>query len=97
MDTNKTEKYIYHLESLLQGYNNAAHSSIGTTPNIAWNDRSKHPPIRERLQKYYNKFTKKMPRFKVGDVVRIKLLPKSPFPKDMMSKTIKNFLKLLMF
>ena len=81
MDTNKTEKYINHLESLLQGYNNAVHSSIGTTPNIAWNDRSKHPQIRERLQKYYNKFTKKMPRFKVGDVVRIKLLPKSSFSK----------------
>ena len=30
MDANKTEKYINSLESLLEGYNNAKHSSIGT-------------------------------------------------------------------
>ena len=35
----------------------------------------------ERLQKYYNKFTKKSPRYNVRDVVRIKLLPKSSFSK----------------
>ena len=46
MDTNKTEKYINHLEYLLQGYNNAVHSSIGTTPNIPWSDISTHPQIR---------------------------------------------------
>ena len=30
---------------------------------------------------YYNKFTKIKPRFKIGDIVRIKLLPKSSFLK----------------
>ena len=81
MDTNKTETYVNHLESLLQGYNNTVHSSIGTTPNLAWNDRSSHPKIREKLQKYYNKFNKRKPKFKIGDIVRIKLLPKSSFSK----------------
>ena len=63
MDTNKTENYIPHLDSLLQGYNNSTHSTIGISPNLAWNDRSTHPQIRERLQKYYDKFRKRKPRF----------------------------------
>ena len=58
MDANKTEKYINSLESLLEGYNNAKHSSIGTSPDIAWNNKSIHPIIRERLKKYYNKLKK---------------------------------------
>lgn len=81
MDANKTENYIPHLDSLLHGYNNSTHSTIGISPNLAWNDKSTHPQIRERLQKYYNKFRKRKPRFKIGDVVRIKLLPKSSFSK----------------
>ena len=81
MDANKTEKYINSLESLLEGYNNAKHSSIGTSPDIAWNNKSIHPIIRERLQKYYNKFKKTKPKFNIGDTVRIKMLPKSSFHK----------------
>ena len=49
MDSNKTEKYLKYLEPLLEGYNNAVHSSIGTTPNISWNNKSTHPRIREKL------------------------------------------------
>ena len=81
MDANKTERYINHLDSLLQGYNNAKHSSIGITPNLAWSDKSTHSQIREKLQNYYDKFNKKKPRFKVKDIVRIKLLPKSAFSR----------------
>ena len=81
MDTNKTERYINSLEAILEGYNNAVHSSIGVSPNTAWNDRSTHPKIREKLQTYYDKFTKTKPRFRVGNIVRIKLLPKSSFHK----------------
>ena len=81
MDSNKTENYIDSLKSILEGYNNSTHSSIGLPPNIAWSDKSTHPRIREKLQIYYNKFTKIKPRFKVGDIVRIKLLPKSSFLK----------------
>ena len=81
MDSNKTENYIDSLASILEGYNNATHSSIGVPPNVAWNDKSTHPRIREKLQVYYNKFPKIKPRFKVGDIVRIKLLPKSSFLK----------------
>ena len=81
MDTYKTERYLDSLESLLEGYNNAKHSTIGISPNDAWNNKSTHPQIREKLQKYYSKFTKTKPRFKIGDIVRIKLLPKSSFSK----------------
>ena len=81
MDANKTEKYIDHLEKILKGYNESVHSSIGTSPNTTWNDKSIHPQIREKLQKYYDKFTKIKPKFKIGDIVRIKLLPKSSFHK----------------
>ena len=81
MDTYKTERYLDSLESLLEGYNNAKHSTIGISPNDAWNNKSTHVHIREKLQKYYNKFNKTKPRFKIGDIVRIKLLPKSSFVK----------------
>ena len=40
MDTNKTENYIPHLHSSLHGYNNSTHSTIGISPNLAWNDNS---------------------------------------------------------
>ena len=69
MNTNKTERYINSLEAILEGYNNAVHSSIGVSPNTAWNDRSTHPKIREKLQIYYDKFTKTKPRFRVGNIV----------------------------
>ena len=81
MDANKTEKYLNSLEILLEGYNNANHSSIGFSPNTAWNNKSVHPVIREKLQNYYDKFTKIKPKLKIGDTVRIKLLPKSSFHK----------------
>lgn len=81
MDTNKTERYIDSLGSILEGYNNSIHSSIGLSPNVAWNNKSTHPQIREKLQKYYDTFTKTKPRFKIRDIVRIKLLPKSSFLK----------------
>ena len=79
MDSNKTENYIDSLGSILEGYNNSTHSSIGLPPNIAWSDKSTHPRIREKLQVYYDKFTKIKPRFEIGDIVRIKFLPKSSF------------------
>ena len=43
MDASKTENYIPHLDSLLHGYNNSTHSTIGISPNLAWNDKSTHP------------------------------------------------------
>ena len=79
MDSNKTENYIDSLGSILEGYNNATHSSIGLPPNVAWMDKSTHPQIREKLQVYYNKFPKIKPRLIIGDIVRIKLLTKSSF------------------
>ena len=34
IDTNKTERYINSLESLLEGYNKSKHSLIGQPPNV---------------------------------------------------------------
>ena len=42
---------------------------------------STHPRIREKLQKYYDSFTKTKPKLVIGDIVRIKHLPKSSFHK----------------
>ena len=81
MDHFTTEKYITHLEQILEGYNNSNHSTIGVSPNVAWSDRSIHPLIREKLQLYYDKFKRKNPKFRVGDIIRIKLLHKSSFFK----------------
>ena len=77
--SNKTKNYMDSLGSNLEGYNNSTYFSIGLPPNIAWSDKSTHPQIREKLQVYNNKFIKIKPRFKIGDIVRIKLLPKSYF------------------
>ena len=88
MDTYKTERYLDSLESLLEGYNNAKHSTIGISPNDAWNNKSTHPQIREKLQKYYSKFTKTKPRFKIGDIVRIREC--SPFSKSKRWEVLTN-------
>ena len=69
MDANKTEKYLNSLEILLEGYNNANHSSINFSPNTAWNNKYVHPIIREKLQNYYDKSTKIKPKLKIGDTV----------------------------
>ena len=71
MDTNKSEKYLNSLEKLLEGYNNAEHPLIGTTPNIAWSNKVTQPRTRERFQNYYDKSTKTKPNLKIGDIVRI--------------------------
>ena len=81
MDQYKTEKYSPHLQDILIGYNNSYHSSIGVSPNVAWNNKSTHRQIREKLQTYYNKFTRKQAKLKIGDIVRIRLLSKSSFTK----------------
>ena len=81
MDYYKTERYIPHLQNILLGYNNSYHSSIGVSPNIAWDNKSTHHKIREKLEVYYNKFKDKPPRFKIGEVVRIRFLAKSSFTK----------------
>ncbi len=81
MDQYKTENYTQYIQKILAGYNNSYHSSIGVPPNVAWNNESTHPKIREKLQSYYNTFTRKYPLFKIGDMVRIRRLPKSSFTK----------------
>ena len=57
MDTNKTERYIDSLESLLEGYNNCIYSTIGIRYNVACNDKSIHLKILEKPQKYSDIFT----------------------------------------
>ena len=68
MDQYKTEKYSPHLQDILIGYNNSYHSSIGVSPNVAWNNKSTHPQIREKLQTYFSKFSRKLPKLKIGDI-----------------------------
>ena len=77
MNTNKTQRYIDSLGSLIVGYNNSKQSSIGLPPNVSWNNKSNKPQISGKLQKYYYAFTMTKPRFKIGDIARIKLLTKT--------------------
>ena len=79
IDSNKTEKYIDSLESLLELYNNSNPSSISLPPNFASNYKSTRPKNMKKLHKYNNTFIKIKSRFEIGDIVRIKLLPKIPF------------------
>ena len=65
MDQYKTEKYSPHLQDILIGYNNSYHSSIGVSPNVEWNNKSTHPPIREKLQSHFSKFSRKHPKLKI--------------------------------
>ena len=81
MDFNKTENYLPYLSQILEGYNNTEHSSTDVSPNLAWRDKSLHPIIRDKNQKYYNSIKRIKPRFKIGDIVRIKSLTNSAFTK----------------
>ena len=77
----KIENYIDSLGSILEEYDNASHSLINLPPNVAWSDKSTHLQTREILRVYYNTFTKIKQRFKIGDIVLNKSLPKSSFFK----------------
>ena len=79
IDTNENERNIDSLESFLEGCNNSNHSSIGLHPNVAGNNKSIHQEIRENVLMYYNIFTKTKFRFRIGEILKIKLLPQSSF------------------
>ena len=51
MDTNKTERYIYSLVSLLEGYYNSYNSSAGIPHNVARNNKYTNAQIKTNLQK----------------------------------------------
>ena len=49
MDTNQSEPFISHLPTILHGYNESVHSTTAVSLNVAWENKSTHPQIRERL------------------------------------------------
>lgn len=87
-DAQNNTKYIDHLDDLVNNYNNTIHSSIKMTPADAIKPEN-HELL---LQNFYSKqSTKKMPKFKVGDYVRI-VKWKSTFAKELVGNwTIEIF------
>ena len=73
MDSHNTQRFVDVLQDIITAYNNTNHRMIGTTPSKA-ELKQNHSNVRENLQKYYSKFSKQKPKYKVGDTVRITVL-----------------------
>jgi len=56
----------------LATYNNNHHRMIGTTPAIAENNENIHLDIMKKMSEYRSKVKKRNPKFRIGDLVRIK-------------------------
>ena len=69
---NSTRKYIDILDELVDQYNNTIHSSIGMTPKEASKKKNEVKVWRNLYGDYSSKpMKRKVPKFKVGDKVRI--------------------------
>jgi len=67
---NSTRKYIDILQYLVDGYNNTIHSSIGMSPKEA-SQKKNEAKVWHNLYGDYRPIKRKIPKFKVGDKVRI--------------------------
>ena len=67
---NNTKRYVDILQKLIDKYNNTKHRSIGCTPLVA-REPASYKHVFDKL--YKNKFEErlKIPKFRVGDLVRI--------------------------
>ena len=70
-----TERYIDALPDIVFGYNNSVHRSIGLKPREAEKERN-HLWVRDALNRHYFSIKTKKPQFKVGDIVRLKMVGK---------------------
>ena len=74
--TYDTKRYIDVLDRLVEGYNESIHSTIHMSPNKATLLQNQHL-VRQANEIYFSKalLKKRKPQYKVGDVVRIRLMP----------------------
>ena len=75
---NDTKRYIDSLDALLRTYNTRVHRTIKMSPDKAELAKNHHL-VRQNLGMYYDKSIsrKKKPKYKVGDIVRIKIAKKA--------------------
>jgi len=90
---NETRRYLEVLPTLLQSYNNRVHRMIGTTPAIAEGNSDVHLEMRKRMSDYYSKIKPKMPKFQVGDFVRIVKL-KGKFDRGYNERAAREIFKI---
>jgi len=90
---NETRRYLEVLPTLLQSYNNRVHRMIGTTPAIAEGNSEVHLEMRKRMSDYYSKIKPKMPKFQVGDFVRIVKL-KGKFDRGYNERAAREIFKI---
>ena len=67
---NNTKRYVDILQKLIDKYNNTKHRAIGCTPSVARQPAS-YEQVFNKLYKKKTEERKKVPRFQVGDQVRI--------------------------
>lgn len=86
MEEKQTRQYLDLLDDALNIYNNRVNRITGFSPNEAYKDENSEAVL-QNLSKYYNKAVnlRKMPRFKVGDIVRLSLKKKA-FDKGYFAK-----------
>ena len=73
MEERQTKSYLPHLDDLISLYNNQYHRIIKTSPFLA-EKAENYQSVLSALEQYYNKAvpgTKRLPKFKLGDHVRI--------------------------
>ena len=70
MTENETFRFIDVLQLLVKSYNNKMHRMIQMTPSDA-EKKENSLLVQDILQKYYNTFTKRKPKFYKGQLVRI--------------------------
>lgn len=73
----ETKRYIDNINDFTNSYNNRQHRMIDMTPEEAENDRN-HERIALKMAEYHSKIKKRVPKYKIGQLVRI-ALQKGPF------------------
>lgn len=70
------KRFIHRLDDLVKTYNTRYHRIIKMTPEEA-EDPDNLDELRDNLREYYDKATRRKPRFKIGDTVRAKIRRKT--------------------
>ena len=94
IESRKSKHYLPFLQDIVIGYNHSPHNSTKFSPNQAWDDKKTHVFIRDNLQKYYSKFIKRQPRFKIGETVTIRVF-KTLFSRGFQRQTTNELFKVI--
>ena len=93
MTANGTKSFIKVLPNLLKTYNNRFHRSIRMTPNEAEKKQNLFK-VRQAQELKYSKIERQLPKFKIGDTVRISKL-KTVFSRGFTAKFKDEIFKIL--